>query len=241
MSSLVCLKGQEINDCLGKKEPWIPEGGFFFLILWGFFVCWFWHCLSLPLCCQSALLPECWLWCAADTDLEGQRTSPGFAHSWYMLPFCGLPVCLCCAWSWERVNLGLLFYINMSFCKHVPVLGLLCTSLHLSEDCGYFYTSASAFCIFLHALYCCTHFLVDAEMFCMVSCWHNTGLITLFYHGNPTSSYWVLYFCQLERAAKILFSLLHCPGNSSRLLCGSVSHWHNTHPVLDNLFWWLSP
>lgn len=30
-------------------------------------------------------------------------------------------------------------------------------------------------------------------MFCIVFCWHNTGLVILFYCGNPTGWYWVLY------------------------------------------------
>lgn len=46
------------------------------------------------------------------------------------------------------------FILTCPFVNMFLFLELFCTSLHLSEDCGYFYTSASAFCIFLHALYC---------------------------------------------------------------------------------------
>lgn len=100
----------------------IPEafGGLFVLA----FVCSVFPLLCLPLssCCLSAVLAQHWLWSAADTvDLKVQMASQGSAHSQSVWPFHGLPACLYRAWGWERVNLVLLFYINMSFCKYVTV------------------------------------------------------------------------------------------------------------------------
>lgn len=125
-SSLLCrvLKDQE-RTAGERTSPKIPEGGFF---PFGFVV------LFLCIAC----------------GLERSNSTSGL---------CSFPAPAALPWTvcavHEAGRGAAWFYCFILTCPFVNMfLELFCTDSHLSEDCGYFYTSASALCIFLHALYC---------------------------------------------------------------------------------------
>lgn len=97
-SSLLCrvLKDQE-RTAGERTSSKIPEGGFFPLVLW--------FCFS-----------------ASPVGSGGQTAHQGSAPSQLPRPFRGLSVCAVHE-AGRGGNLVLLFYINMSFCKHV--LGII--------------------------------------------------------------------------------------------------------------------
>lgn len=97
-SSLLCRVLKDQERTAGERiSPKIPEGGFFPLVLW--------FCFS-----------------ASPVGSGGQTAHQGSAPSQLLRPFRGLSVCAVHE-AGRGGNLVLLFYINMSFCKHV--LGII--------------------------------------------------------------------------------------------------------------------